>query len=139
MKARKRGLPSKVLAALAVLAAVVAVAFVAPAAAKGGTFRWPASGTATFAPNTSNGGPCWNGLGEVCSGWNYWVSDDINKSSGGTVCLGFQNSTTWHCNNWSGTISISEDPKILGMGGYLVSSLTYVSGASSVLYFHATT
>lgn len=139
IRAQERGSSSKVLPVLAVVAAAAAVAFVAPAAAHGGTFRWPSSGTATLGPNTSNGGPCWNGLGEVCSGWNYWASDTMNKSSGGTLCMGFQNSTTWHCNNFSGSVFISVTPSLVGMGGYLVASDTYVSGASSVLYFSATT
>jgi hypothetical protein len=113
----------------------LATAFFATATtvATAGYWKWPASGYGTLTSGTVSG-TCWYNPGAVCSGWNYWCNSFLDKSSGGVVLHGYENSERIRGH----FLSAGEDevllPQEVSMGGYLKSSTTWWSDPSSVLW-----
>ena len=86
------------LVATATLAAIFAAA--TPSAADA-AWCWPSCDTFGYlGPGTSTYNGCWYATGEVCSGWNTWSANGINKAcapicsdgwTGARVLYGFEN------------------------------------------------
>jgi hypothetical protein len=114
------------------LAAVFAcVALSAPAAASAGYWSWGFN----YLGNSTSSGDClfWAQLGQVCSGWNYWYDNALDKRGGGIVTHGFLSSdksaaVVRCCSGWWLIY-----PSTVGMGGYLKSYASYDSGEPSYL------
>jgi hypothetical protein len=85
----------------AAAAVALAIAAAAPSSARA-AWCWPdCSGFAWLGPGTSTYNGCWYATGEVCSGWNTWSANGINKAcapicndgwTGARVLYGFENS-----------------------------------------------
>lgn len=76
--------------------------------------------------------------GAVCSGWNYWNSNYMDKRGGGYVYLGWQKDAyTSGFIGVSGVTQVATVPSTVGLGGYLKSAAEYVSGAASYLQTQA--
>ena len=90
---------------------------------------WPdCSSFGTLGPGTSTYNGCWYAGGEVCSGWNYWIINGVNKKctpicnglyTQALILYGFENRNTirgfW--TDYANTYHIF--PPDVGMGGYL--------------------
>ena len=116
---------------LLVLTTIVAVSFVG-AAVRSDVARawcWPScSSYGVLGPDTSTHNGCWYAAGEVCSGWNYWSLNGIDKLcwpvcygyyTHGLVLYGFENFNTirGRFTDYSATYRIR--PADVSMGGYL--------------------
>lgn len=121
---------------IALFVTVAALAFTGTASA--GFWSWGYN----YLGNSSNNGQC-SGVvaepGAVCSGWNYWYSNYLDKRGGGTICFGWGNNNQSACYAESGAVVAATRPSDLGMGGYIKSIAYYESGAASYLYTSATT
>jgi hypothetical protein len=118
----------KLLALIAIVAATFAAAGVRSSVASA-AWCWPTcSGYGVLASNTSTNNGCWYWYGEVCSGWNYWTINGIDKAcwpvcSGyythALVLYGFENRSTirGRFTDYTGTYRIR--PTDVSMGGYL--------------------
>jgi hypothetical protein len=117
---------------LLVLIAIVAAASVAVAARSNvaaGAWCWPScSGYAVLGADTSTHNGCWYAYGEVCSGWNYWTINGIDKQcwpvcygyyTHALVLYGFENRNTirGRFTDYASTWRIR--PPDVSMGGYL--------------------
>lgn len=116
---------------LLVLLAIVAVASVASAVRSdvARAWCWPSCpGYAVLAWNTSTNNGCWYTWGEVCSGWNYWSMNGIDKQcwpvcssyyTHGLVLYGFENGNTIRGRFTDYAIVVRIRPVDVSMGGYL--------------------
>jgi hypothetical protein len=87
-----------ILATATVVLATLVVVTPAPADA---AWCWPSCDTfGWLGPGTSTNNGCWYAAGEVCSGWNTWTANGINKAcapvcsngwTGARVLYGFEN------------------------------------------------
>ena len=116
---------------LLVLTAIVAVASVASAVRSdvARAWCWPScSSYGVLGPNTSAGNGCWYSFGEVCSGWNYWTLNGIDKQcwpvcyayyTHGLVLYGFENRNTIRGRFTDYSVVARIRPSDVSMGGYL--------------------
>lgn len=66
-------------------------------------------------------GPCiWYWSQATCSGWNYWDLVDVDKHTGGTVLLGFENNARIRGIVATGNYPYWVWADDLGMGGYIL-------------------
>jgi hypothetical protein len=121
---------------IAAFVGVMALAFAGTAL--GGSWHWGYN----YLGNSTNNGLC-SGVvaepGAVCSGWDYWYSNYLDKRGGGTICFGWGNNNSSSCYAESGAVVAATRPTDLGMGGYLKSIAYYEYNAASYLYTSATT
>jgi hypothetical protein len=112
------------------LTAMLALVFAHPAGAD--TWAW---GPGWLGSTTSNNNNCWYSTGEVCSGWNYWVNNYLDKQTGGggLVLQGFENSErirgAYRSDPGFYIITVSE----VGMGGYLKGQVTWWGDPASYI------
>jgi hypothetical protein len=90
---------------------------------------WPSCSThGVLGSSTSTHNGCWYAYGEVCSGWNYWTMNGIDKRcwpvcygyyTHGLVLYGFENKSTirGRFTDYAGIYRIR--PVDVSMGGYL--------------------
>jgi len=125
---------------LVILAAVVFVAGFVAVAAPGqasATWCWPSpaptcstSSYGLLGIGTTTGNGCWYAYSEICSGYDYFINDAINKlcypdyiCSGGvtssTVLYGFENAQRIRGRYTNGIGTWQLIPSDVGMGGYL--------------------
>jgi hypothetical protein len=116
-----------ILAALSVALAFAAA--VAPTSARA-AWCWPGcSSYGYLGPGTSSYNGCWYSSGEVCSGWNTWVVNGIDKACS-PICVwpGYtQARVLWGFENTERIRGVYTDystidyisPSAVGMGGYL--------------------
>ena len=116
---------------LLVLTAIVAVASVASAVRSdvARAWCWPScSSYGVLAWDTSTHNGCWYSAGEVCSGWNYWTLNGIDKQcwpvcygyyTHGLVLYGFENFNTIRGRFTDYAVVVRIRPADVSMGGYL--------------------
>jgi hypothetical protein len=131
---------------LIVLLALVAVTSIAAGArahvAK--AWCWPTCSTyGVLGPQTPANSNCWYGWGEVCSGWNYWTVNGIDKRCW-PICIngwtqarllyGFENFNTirGRFTDMAGTFYVR--PSDLSMGGYLRAQVNWWPYAYQMSY-----
>ena len=88
---------------LATATVVLATFVVATPSAADAAWCWPSCDTfGWLGPGTSTNNGCWYATGEVCSGWNTWTANGINKAcapvcsngwTGARVLYGFENNS----------------------------------------------
>ena len=121
---------------LAVAAIVIVVSVAAGVKANvAGAWCWPSCssyGVLTQTTSTYNG--CWYSLGEVCSGWNYWTLNGIDKkcwpvceyySTHALVLYGFENSNTIRGRFTDSASTFWISPRDVSMGGYLRAQINW--------------
>lgn len=135
---------------LIVVIAVVVVAGVAAGvrAQAANAWCWPScSSYGVLGSQTPANSNCWYSWGEICSGWNYWTVNGIDKRcwpiciSGWTqarILYGFENFNTirGRFTDYAGSFHVL--PSDLSMGGYLRGQVnwwpyTYQTSYSSFL------
>jgi hypothetical protein len=119
----------KLLATLASTIAIVSAAALVRSSDARAAWCWPScSGYAVLGPATSTNNGCWYSGGEVCSGWNYWFANGIDKKctplcllgyTQARVLYGFENTSTirGRFTDYAGIFRIR--PPDVSMGGYL--------------------
>jgi hypothetical protein len=97
---------------------------------------WPSCSTFGYlGPGTSNYNGCWKSSGEVCSGWNTWTSNGINKAcypicsignyTHARVHYGFENAERIRGFYTDVAQTVYAYPFQLGMGGYLRAQVSW--------------
>lgn len=128
---------------LATVICVVALtlAFAGRAAALTSWYWGSYSNMAWLGPGTSDSDCIWYWTQAACSGGNTWLSNEmIRASGGGTVLVGFENSTRIR-GAWSnaGEVGIFVTPGQLGMCCYNWAHSTYWSGDATLGHANAGT
>ena len=132
-----------ILAAMTV-ALAISVAAAVPSSASA-AWCWPTCSTSgLLGPGTSTYNGCWNSSGEVCSGWNTWSANGINKGcypicdyygyTQARVLYGFENTERIRGFYTDRALTTYVYPYQLWMGGYLraqVSWAQYTDGRTS--------
>ena len=90
---------------------------------------WPnCTGYGVLGPSTSTNNGCWYAYGEVCSGWNYWAMNGIDKKcwpvcwyyyTQARVLYGFENFNTIRGRFTDTASTFWIRPSDVSMGGYL--------------------
>jgi hypothetical protein len=116
---------------LASIVAAVSIAAAARSETARATWCWPACGSSNYgvlAWNTSTHNGCWYSYGEVCSGWNYWTLNGVDKRcwpicngyyTHALVLYGFENRSTIRGRFADYTSIYRIRPADVSMGGYL--------------------
>jgi hypothetical protein len=122
---------------LLVVAAIVIATSVAAAgrANVAEAWCWPScSGYGVLTQTTSTYNGCWYSLGEVCSGWNYWTLNGIDKKcwpvceyyyTHALVLYGFENSNTIRGRFTDSASTFWIAPRDVSMGGYLRAQINW--------------
>jgi hypothetical protein len=133
---------------LLVLTAVVGICVAAAVRPDVGRAAWcwpacPSSSYGVLAWNTSTHNGCWYSSGEVCSGWNYWVLNGVDKRcwpvcdgyyTHALVLYGFENRSTIRGRFADYTSIYRIRPVDVSMGGYLRAQVNwwpYTDGRTS--------
>ena len=111
--------------------AILDVALLLPATAAAATFTWGFN----YVTVSTNVGSCPSTvpLGRVCSPWDTWTSNYLDKRNAATVCFGWANNSMASCNGYSGNLTVATTPGQFGMGGTLKSQVNNYS-QSAYLY-----
>lgn len=129
-----------ILAALAVVVAATVAAL--PSAAHAASWCWPGcSSYGYLGPGTSTYNGCWSPSGEVCSGWNTWTANGIDKGCSpicvwpgytqARVLYGFENADRIRGFYTDYAKSDYVFPYQLGMGGYLRAQVSWAPYSDS--------
>jgi hypothetical protein len=135
---------TRLLIILAAATTIVAISAAATPSAAHAAWCWPSCDSFGYlGPGTSTYNGCWYATGEVCSGWNTWTANGINKActpiciggwTAGRVLYGFENNERIRgfYTAYAGTRYIY--PYQVGMCCYLRAQASYatnVDGSSS--------
>jgi hypothetical protein len=135
----------KTLLVLTIIVAGICVAAVRVDTARA-TWCWPScpsSSYGTLASDTSTHNGCWYSYGEVCSGWNYWTINGVDKRcwpvcsayyTHALILYGFENRSTIRGRFGDNATVYRIRPPDVSMGGYLRAQVNwwpYTDGRTS--------
>jgi hypothetical protein len=136
----------KRLLVLASFVAAISISAAVRSDAARATWCWPACGSSNYgalAWGTSTHNGCWYSSGEVCSGWNYWTINGVDKRcwpvcdgyyTHALILYGFENRSTIRGRFGDYTSVYRIRPADVSMGGYLRAQVNwwpYADGRTS--------